>query len=104
MPTTAPESLSPDTSRLLERLERLLSGVEALLPVRVEPDWSASIAFRWRRRVSALGSRGELQPVPRVGSIALADLHNIDDQKRLIDRNTRQFVHGLPANNVLLTG
>lgn len=104
MPTTAPESLSPNTTRLLERLERLLTGVEALLPGRVEPDWSASIAFRWRRRVSALGSRGELQPVPRVGSIALADLHNIDDQKRLIDRNTRQFVHGLPANNVLLTG
>jgi predicted AAA+ superfamily ATPase len=104
MPTTAPESRPDDTARLLARFERLVTGLEALLPIRVEPDWSASIAFRWRRRVSALGSRGELQPVPRVGAIALADLHNIDDQKRLIDRNTRQFVQGLPANNVLLTG
>jgi predicted AAA+ superfamily ATPase len=104
MPTIVPDPRPEDTTRLLERLERLLAGVEALLPARVEPDWSASTAFRWRRRVSALGSRGELQPVPRVGSIALADLHNIDDQKRLIDRNTRQFVQGLPANNVLLTG
>jgi predicted AAA+ superfamily ATPase len=28
----------------------------------------------------------------------------IDEQKRAIDGNTRQFVAGLPANNVLLTG
>jgi predicted AAA+ superfamily ATPase len=34
----------------------------------------------------------------------LSDLVAIDEQKRTIDRNTRQFVAGLPANNVLLTG
>lgn len=109
MPTTVPdETAQLDRERreirLLEQLERLIGGLEALLPASVEPDWTAAIAFRWRRRVSALGSRGELQPVPRVGGIQLADLHNIDEQKQLIDRNTRQFVQGLPANNVLLTG
>jgi predicted AAA+ superfamily ATPase len=109
MPTTVPEAdagRSPPSryEQILERLDRLIGGLERLLPSRAEPDWSAAIAFRWRRRVSALGSRGELQPVPRIGSIRLADLHNIDDQKRLIERNTRQFVQGLPANNVLLTG
>ena len=31
-------------------------------------------------------------------------MQGIDTQKRLIDQNTRQFVHGRPANNVLLTG
>ena len=36
--------------------------------------------------------------------IRLADLVAIDEQKRAIDANTRQFVAGLPANNVLLTG
>lgn len=32
------------------------------------------------------------------------DLVAIDEQKRAIDLNTRQFLAGLPANNVLLTG
>ena len=36
--------------------------------------------------------------------IRLADLDNIDDQKARIVANTRQFVAGKPANNVLLTG
>ncbi len=74
------------------------------MPAAVEPDWASSMAFRWRRRVSAFGSRGELQPVRSLSHIALADLQNIDEQKDVIDRNTRQFVAGLPANNVLLTG
>lgn len=34
----------------------------------------------------------------------LADLQCIDRQKEIIDRNTRQFLRGLPANNVLLAG
>jgi len=36
--------------------------------------------------------------------ITLEDLHHIDDARSLVERNTRQFVQGLPANNVLLTG
>jgi predicted AAA+ superfamily ATPase len=34
----------------------------------------------------------------------LGDLQEIDGQKDKIQRNTLQFVQGLPANNVLLTG
>jgi uncharacterized protein len=34
----------------------------------------------------------------------LGDLKEIDQQKEKIQRNTLQFVQGLPANNVLLTG
>ncbi len=34
----------------------------------------------------------------------LEDLKEIDGQKEKIQRNTEQFVRGLPANNVLLTG
>jgi predicted AAA+ superfamily ATPase len=45
-----------------------------------------------------------LQPVRHLSPIALDDLKNIDEQKLEIERNTRQFVDGLPANNVLLTG
>jgi predicted AAA+ superfamily ATPase len=42
--------------------------------------------------------------VAHVGVIMLADLKEIDAQKEKIQRNTQQFVRGLPANNVLLTG
>src|SRR5438045_1933305 len=34
----------------------------------------------------------------------MSDLVAIDEQKKAIDQNTRQFVAGFPANNVLLTG
>src|SRR5690606_9812335 len=36
--------------------------------------------------------------------IRLEDLQDVDRQKALVDANTRQFVRGLTANNVLLTG
>ncbi|MEI7447805.1 MAG: ATP-binding protein, partial [Burkholderiales bacterium] len=90
--------------RLAERADALLARVEALLPKQAEPDWGASVAFRWRRRPTAFGWQSWLQPVRHTSSIVLDDLQNIDEPKRLIERNTRRFVQGLPANNVLLTG
>src|SRR6266536_3781597 len=85
---------------LLTRLEGILERVEAVLPsVPSAPDWSAH-AFRWRKR----GGRGYLQAVLHPHEIRLSDLVAIDAQKHSIDANTRQFVAGLPANNVLLTG
>jgi len=42
--------------------------------------------------------------VRRVAHIAPEDLQHIDEQRSAILRNTEQFVRGLPANNVLLTG
>jgi predicted AAA+ superfamily ATPase len=67
----------------------------------VEPDWTASVAFRYRKRSNG---RGGLEPVRHVAQLGLADLQEIDGQKEKIQRNTEQFVKGLPANNVLLTG
>ncbi|MBL8528490.1 MAG: ATP-binding protein [Burkholderiales bacterium] len=87
---------------VLARLEAILERAENLLdvPAAATPDWRAAIAWRWRR-----GRRGgALQPVRRPHAIRLADLHGVDAQKSLVDRNTRQFVAGYPANNVLLTG
>jgi len=87
-------------SRLLGRVEAILARVEAVLPPAPAPvDWHAS-AFRWRKRAG----RGHLQAVRHPHAIRLDDLVAIDAQKRTIDANTRQFVAGLPANNVLLTG
>ena len=45
-----------------------------------------------------------LEPVKHVATMALDSLKEIDVQNEKIERNTRQFVEGKPANNVLLTG
>ena len=95
-----------DLSRFLARAEQLLDRVDALLPASpAAPDWKAAVAFRWRKGANgANGGRGWLQAVAKPHPIRLADLHDIDDQKARVDANTRQFVAGQPANNVLLTG
>jgi predicted AAA+ superfamily ATPase len=88
--------------RLVERAEALMARVEAVLPQPMAaPDWAASVAFRYRKRHSG---RGGLEPVRHVAVLRLEDLQEIDGQKEKIQRNTEQFVKGLPANNVLLTG
>jgi hypothetical protein len=87
---------------LLLRAEQLISRIEAVLPQAVsQPDWTASSAFRYRKRSSG---RATLEPVRHVGVMALADLKEIEPQKEKIHRNTHQFVQGQRANNVLLTG
>jgi predicted AAA+ superfamily ATPase len=92
------------SSNVSARLERLLERLEPLLPAPREPDWNASIAFRWRRQQSIFGRFGALEPVMQVAKITLDDIRQADEAKRLVVRNTRHFVEGLPANNVLLTG
>ena len=88
--------------RLVERAEQLIARIESVLPRPLgAPDWSASIAWRYRKRSSG---HGTLEPVRHVGAMRLADLKEIDPQKEKIERNTQQFVQGKPANNVLLTG
>ena len=88
--------------RLIERAEQLIARIESVLPQPLgAPDWSASIAWRYRKRSSG---HGTLEPVRHVGAMRLADLKEIDPQKEKIERNTQQFVQGKPANNVLLTG
>lgn len=90
-----------DFAELVGRAERVLERLEAILPgPAVEPDWNAAVAFRWRRR----HGRAALVPVAVPHCIRLEDLQDVDDQKQRIDRNTRQFLAGRRANNVLLTG
>ncbi len=87
---------------LIARAEQLITRIEAALPQPLTaPDWTASIAWRYRKRSSG---HGALEPVRHVAAMALTDLKEIDGQKDRIERNTRQFVEGKPANNVLLTG
>ena len=91
-------------SQFLDHADVLIARLEAILPkADAAPDWSAGMAFRWRRRGGRASGAG-LHPVRQISPIALSDLHNIEPQKQQIEQNTKQFVAGLPANNVLLTG
>ena len=89
--------MSKDIKQLLERLEQLLP------PAPPATDWAASIAFRWRK-TAGLNTRGWLQPVRHVHRMRLSDLQGIGAQIDKVEQNTRQFLEGKPANNVLLTG
>lgn len=87
---------------LIERAEQLMARIESILPQPLaQPDWQASIAYRYRKRSSG---HGQLVPVRHVGAMRLSDLKEIDGQKEKIRQNTLQLVEGKPANNVLLTG
>lgn len=89
-----------DLALLLDRLDAIFLRLEAVLPPPLPaPDWSAT-AFRWRTR----GGRGWLEPVRRPHRIRFDDLQAVEQQKKRLLQNTRQFMAGRSANNVLLTG
>ena len=88
--------------QLLARAEQLIARIETVLPQPLaQPDWSASSAYRYRKRSAG---RSSLEPVRHIGVMKLHDLKEIEPQKEKIQRNTLQFVRGQLANNVLLTG
>ncbi|HEX5767692.1 MAG TPA: ATP-binding protein [Burkholderiales bacterium] len=89
--------MSKELERILERLDQVLP------PPPPPPDWKAGIAFRWRSS-GRRGAAGWLQPVRQVHRIKRSDLRGIDKQSERVEQNTRQFLDGKPANNVLLTG
>lgn len=87
--------------QFLRRAQDLMDRVERLLPpAQSAPDFATFIAFRWRQR----GNAAFLQPIVHPHEIRLVDLQDIDRQRELVHANTLQFVRGLPANNVLMTG
>lgn len=88
MPNTALEKL----------LERLLEKLDAPQGQAVFPDWNTIHAARWSAHTASF------KPILHPQRVRMKDLLMIDEQKAKIDANTRQFVAGRPANNVLLTG
>jgi uncharacterized protein len=87
----------PPPENLTDRVAVLLDRLEAILPQSSpEPDWGFD-AYRWR-------AQGYLKGVAHPHRMALDDLLCLDTQKAEIARNTRQFLAGRSANNVLLWG
>ena len=94
--------MSNNIEKLLERAVLMLERLERVLPQPLsQPDWNEAIAWRYRKRASG---HGVLEGVRHVSDMSLNDLKEIDGQKEKLQQNTLQFVQGLPANNVLLTG
>ena len=94
--------MSAAIEKLLERAVQMMERLEKVLPQPLsQPDWSQAIAWRYRKRATG---HGVLEAVRHVSDMGLQDLKEIDGQKEKLQRNTLQFVKGLPANNVLLTG
>src|SRR5574343_253642 len=84
----------PDT--ILQSLTQVLAQLQQTLPtLKQEPDFSAP-AFKWQNK--------QLIPIFHPKKIELDDLKGIERQKAKVIQNTLQFLKGLPANDVLLTG
>lgn len=86
---------------LTAQLKRVLTSLELLLPKPVAKiDWDVCHAANWRRHSFA----GFLEPLQVTETIRLDDLLGIEEQKQAVEENTRQFLAGYPANNILLWG
>lgn len=89
-----------EAETFFRRAESLLERLERLLPAEVRNGEEDGVAWRWRKA----NGIGNLHVITRLNPITLGDLHHIDHQKQELERNTRQFLSGLPANNALLWG
>ncbi|PKM05092.1 MAG: AAA family ATPase [Gammaproteobacteria bacterium HGW-Gammaproteobacteria-6] len=83
--------------RVVAALDRLEQGAA---DVASAPDWSSVLAARWMPAAEA----GWLRALDVRLDNQLDDLLGVARQKALLQANTAQFVHGLPANNALLWG
>lgn len=82
------------------RAEALLARLERLVPDTAPSAPEDGVAWRWRRHNGV----GRLKAIRQFNSVSMTDLQHIDFQRDELDRNTRQFLAGLPANNALLWG
>ena len=84
-----PENIIDSLSLVLKQLQQTLP------PIKLETDFS-SIAYKWQNK--------QLIPIQQPKKMYLDDLKGINKQKEKVIQNTLQFLNGLPANDVLLTG
>jgi predicted AAA+ superfamily ATPase len=91
-----------DMETFFKRANQLLDRLDLQLAAKTSTgiDFEPGDARCWRYSVDT----HRLVPVNRMSTIDLDDLKCIDRQKDLLITNTRQFIHGLPANNALLWG
>ena len=93
--------MSQSSRQFLDTLERIANALERIAPpTRAKPEFKHCVAARWR----VSGALKYLESVQHVHHMDADWLVGVEPQHAQIDRNTKQFVAGKPANNVLLTG
>lgn len=100
-------TINPELAILVARGNDLLARLDAWLPPAPQHiNWKNTLACRWRKQAGLGSGTGfpHLAPVTTLNCPPWAALSGIDTQKESLDRNIRQFLKGLPANNVLLAG
>jgi len=81
---------------ILQVLSTVLQQLQQNLPeLKHETNFEVS-AYKWQNQ--------QLKAIQQPKKIYLDDLKGIEKQKEKVIQNTRQFLKGLPANDVLLTG
>ncbi len=81
---------------IIQQLSTVLTQLQQVLPeAKQETDFDA-IAFRWHEK--------QLKAIYNPKAVLLEDLKGIERQTAKIIQNTEQFLNGLPANDILLTG
>ena len=81
---------------IIQKLSTVLDQLQQVLPETKQETDFASPAFRWHEK--------QLKAIYQPKAMHLEDLKGIERQKAKILQNTEQFLHGLPANDILLTG
>ena len=99
-PVRTLSDLLPRLERLMDRVESLLSAYGGQREAASGDAYAESVAFRWRKK----GGKGCLEPIVHPDLADLGGLFGLDREIEVLDRNTRQFVRGMPANNVLIWG
>ena len=94
------KGILPLFTDLLEKADSLLNRLDTRTAHASRAYLSDYIAFQWR----AQNGTGYLVPVEHPHLVDSTDLIGINSQWTALDRNTRQFLQGLPANHVLLWG
>ena len=88
-----------DLDPITDRLDRLLSLLERLVPASNEaPRFDTGGAFLWE------GDAGQIVTIADVNRVDLSLLKGINNVRDILLTNTRRFAAGLPANNALLWG
>lgn len=94
------EDILPLFTELLEKADSLLNRLDPHIANAPSEYLDNYIAFQWRSQ----NGMGSLVPVKHPHLVNSTDLIGINSQWTALDRNTRQFLQGLPANHVLLWG